>query len=65
MWLLENGFIGFASLAVAIVAAIIGLWFLFWGALGIFIGKNWEIIRNLPIIMKYKDKISNKIDDIV
>lgn len=46
-WLKENGFMGFAALAVAGVAMFMGLWFIFWGSVGFFIGKNWEIIRKL------------------
>ena len=64
-WLIENGFVGFLALAVAGVAMFLGWWDLFWASIGGFAGKNWEIIRNLPAIMEYKEKIKDKFDNFV
>jgi hypothetical protein len=62
-WLLENGFMGFASLAVAGVAMFLGMWMIFAGSIGFFVGKNWEIIRKLWK-EEYKDKVEDLIDDL-
>ena len=62
-WLLENGFMGFASLAVAGGAMFFGMWFIFWGSLGFFFGKNWEIIRKLWK-EEYREKVEGLIDDL-
>ena len=60
MWLAENGFMGVTALAVAAGAMFFGMWFVFWGALGFFCGKNWEIIKNL-----WQNKYKEKVEDIV
>jgi len=60
-WLKENGFVGFLAIAVAGVALFLGMMWLFWLAIGGFIGKNWEIIRKL-----WKEsKLKEKVDDMV
>ena len=64
LWLKENGFVGFAALVVAAIAAFFGMWFLFWAAIGGFCGKNWEIIRNLDIIEKAKEKLDDVVDGV-
>ena len=60
IWLKENGFMGLAALIVAGGALLFGMWFLFWGSIGFFIGKTWEILINI-----WKDKYKDKFDDIV
>lgn len=60
LWLKENGFGGLLALAIAAGAAFFGIWFLFYLAIGAFIGKNWEIIINL-----WNDKYKDKLDDLV
>jgi len=61
-WLKENGFMGFTALAVAGGAMFMGWWFVFWGSIGFFIGKNWEIIRKLW--KKNVDDVQVEIDKI-
>ena len=39
LWLSENGFMGLVSLMVAGGAIVLGMWFIFWGALGLFVVK--------------------------
>ena len=68
-WLSENGFMGFVALAVAAGALFFGMMWLFWAAIGGFVGKNWQIIVNLwedkykdmaeDLVDKAKDKIGN------
>jgi len=63
LWLNENGFMGITALAIAGGAGFMGLWFLCWGSIGFFIGKNWEIIWNI-YTEKYKDELDAKVADI-
>lgn len=63
LWFVENGFIGLGAIIVAIIAMTYGMWFVFWGSIGFFAGKNWEIIRKLWN-EKYEDKVEDLIDDI-
>ena len=63
IWLKENGVVGFASLIVAGVAMFLGMWMVFAGSIGFFVGKNWEIIRKLWR-EKYKEEVEDIIDDI-
>ena len=63
IWLKENGFVGAATLIVAVAALILGMKFLMWGSLGFFLGKNWEIIGKLWN-EKYKEEVEDVIDDI-
>ena len=53
----ENGIVGLGALGVAVGAAFLGAWFIFWGSLGFLAGKNWEIILKLWNDSKLKDKI--------
>jgi hypothetical protein len=62
-WFKENGFVGFGSLIVAVVAGFFGMWFATIGAVGFFLGKNWEIISRLWI-EKYKDKVDDLVDGV-
>ena len=62
-WLKENGFMGFASLAVAGGAAFFGMWMVAVGAFCWFLGKNWEIIVNI-YKNKYKEKVEDLVDDV-
>ena len=62
-WFKENGFVGIGALIVALVAAFYGMWFIFWGSIGFFSGKNWEIIRKLWN-EEYKEKVEDLIDDV-
>ena len=62
-WLKENGFMGLASLAVAGVAMFLGMWLVVAGSIGFFVGKNWEILRNLWKT-KYKEKVEDLVDDV-
>lgn len=62
-WLSENGFVGATALIVAVAALFLGMMFVFWGSIGFFVGKNWEIIRKLWK-EEYKDKVEDLIDDI-
>ncbi len=62
-WLKENGFVGFAALIVAGIAMFIGMWMVFAGSIGFFLGKNWEIVRKLWN-EKYKEEVEDIIDDI-
>jgi len=57
----ENGFTSVVVLAVAVAGFILGKWFVFWGCLGFFTGKNWEIIYKLWK-EDYKDKVEDTID---
>ena len=63
IWLKENGVVGFAALIVAGVAMFLGMWMVFAGSIGFFVGKNWEIIRKLWR-EKYKEEVEDIIDDI-
>jgi hypothetical protein len=63
IWLKENGFMGVMALAVALGAMLLGMWFIFWGSIGFFIGKNWEILINLWK-NKYKDKLEDIVDEV-
>lgn len=62
-WFKENGFMGLTALAVAGGAMFFGMWLIFAGSVGFFLGKNWEIIRNLWN-EKYKDDVEDIFDDI-
>ena len=62
-WIKENGFVGFGSLIVAVIAGFLGVWFITIGAVGFFLGKNWEIISKLWI-EKYKEKVEDLVDDV-
>jgi hypothetical protein len=55
-WLKENGIVGFLSFGVALVALILGVFWVFWLSLGIFIEKNREILKRL-----WKEEVVEKI----
>ena len=60
-WLKKNGFVGFLAIAIAGVALFLGWYDLMWASIGGFLGKNWEIIKQLWKESKLKDRI----DDVV
>lgn len=62
-WLKQNGFVGFAALVVAACALFFGMMWLFWAAIGGFVGKNWQIFVDLWE-NKYKEMAEDLVDDV-
>lgn len=63
-WAKENGIVGWGALLVAAIAGWHSLWFVMWGSIGFWAGKNWEIIVKLWN-ESYRDKVNDAIEDAV
>lgn len=59
-WLKENGFTSLLALSIAGGAAFMDMWIVFGGAIGFFLGRNWEIMKNL-----YGKHLKEKVDDVI